>query len=190
MDTHPGGKEVTLKLLELAQMKAGGKIIDLGSGYGESISLLKEKGFDGTGIDLKNPQGPVLKGDMCALNYGRESFDGALAECSFSVCGNLSAALAESARVLKIGGKLLISDIYYLGSVPEASLFPGAVTMEDFKRQVWQQGFQIQFSQDISEVLKTYYLESVWRGEYSFTQVEAEGLNNLKLGYFMMICVK
>ena len=35
MDTHPGGKDVTLKLLELAGLeagKAGKKIIDLGQG--------------------------------------------------------------------------------------------------------------------------------------------------------------
>ena len=199
MDTHPGGKDVTLKLLELAGLetgKAGKKIIDLGAGRGASVFLLKEKGFDVRGIDLINPVhpenlgNPVIKGDMRALTYSSGSFDAALAECSLSVCGDLSAALAECARVLKSGGKLLISDVYYQEAVPETSMFPNAVTIEDFKNQVQEHGFQVHFWEDISEVLKVYYLESVWQGGSSFCQMEARSLNKLKLGYFMMICEK
>jgi len=193
MDTHPGGTDVTLKLLELAGLEAGKKIIDLGAGRGASVFLLKEKGFDVKGIDLINPVHPgnlVVKGDMRALTYSSGSFDAALAECSLSVCGDLSAAIAECARVLKSGGKLLISDVYYQETVPETSMFPNAVTIEDFKNQVQEHGFQVHFWEDISEVLKAYYLESVWQGGSSFGQMEARSLNRLKLGYFMMICEK
>lgn len=208
MDTHPGGKEVTLKLLELARIEAGKKIIDLGAGRGESVFLLKEKGFEVVGIDLINaeisetpetpetPESPaspkilVLKGDMCALDYSGESFDAALAECSFSVCGDLSAAIAECARVLKDGGKLLISDVYYKEAVPETSMFPNAVTVENFKNQVQEHGLQVHFFEDISEVLKEHYLESVWKGGSCFSQTEARSLKSLKIGYFMMICIK
>ena len=193
MDTHPGGTDVTLKLLKLAGLEAGKKIIDLGAGRGASVFLLKEKGFDVKGIDLINPVHPgnlVVKGDMRALTYSSGSFDAALAECSLSVCGDLSAAIAECARVLKSGGKLLISDVYYQETVPETSMFPNAVTIEDFKNQVQEHGFQVHFWEDISEVLKAYYLESVWQGGSSFGQMEARSLNRLKLGYFMMICEK
>lgn len=190
MDTHPGGKEVTLKLLKLAKIEAGKTMIDLGAGSGESVFLLKEKGFDVTGIDFINPESPVIKGDMCALDYERESFDAALAECSFSVCGDLSAAIAESARILKIGGKLLISDVFYREVVPEKPMFPNAVTIERFKNRVQENGFQVFFFEDISEVLKEYYIESVWKGVNSLSREEARSLKGSKIGYFMMICIK
>jgi len=190
MDTHPGGQEVTLKLLKLAKIEAGKTMIDLGAGSGESVFLLKEKGFDVTGIDFINQESPVIKGDMCALDYERESFDAALAECSFSVCGDLSAAIAESARILKIGGKLLISDVFYREVVPEKPMFPNAVTIERFKNQVQENGFQVLFFEDISEVLKEYYIESVWKGVNSLSREEARSLKGSKIGYFMMICIK
>lgn len=183
MDRHPGGKAATLRLLNLAQISAGMRIIDLGAGSGESVSMLVRMGADVLGIDLNCSGGSIRTGNMCVLDYEDESFDAALAECSLSVCGDLSAAIAESARILKTGGKLLISDVFYKEMNPGTSFFPCALSAQGFKKKIQENGFEILYFEDISETLREYYIELIWRGE------ERE-LKSSCLGYFMMVCMK
>ena len=51
MNGHPGGEEHTLHMLELAGIPAGGRILDLGAGAGESLRLLQRLGYRAEGID-------------------------------------------------------------------------------------------------------------------------------------------
>ncbi|MBQ4017299.1 MAG: methyltransferase domain-containing protein, partial [Oscillospiraceae bacterium] len=67
MKGHPGGREHSLRMLELAALPHGVRILDMGAGAGETLALLRESGFDAVGIDL-SPRAPeVLRADcLCA----------------------------------------------------------------------------------------------------------------------------
>ena len=52
MKGHPGGREHSLRMLELAALPPGARILDMGAGAGETLALLRESGFDAVGIDL------------------------------------------------------------------------------------------------------------------------------------------
>ena len=111
---HPGGKEMTVRLLDLSGICPPARILELGAGCGAAAGYLKSLGFDVKAIDL-NPAGPdVEPGDMRKLDFPGESFDCCLAECSISGCGKGSAALREAFRVLKQDGCLLVSDVFFL----------------------------------------------------------------------------
>jgi len=51
MSIHPDGLNTTQRLLELADLPAGSRILDLGAGDGESVRWLRAQGYDATGLD-------------------------------------------------------------------------------------------------------------------------------------------
>ena len=111
---HPGGKEMTVRLLDLSGICPPARILELGAGGGAAAGYLKSLGFEVKAIDL-NPAGPdVEPGDMRKLDFAEESFDCCLAECSISGCGDGGAALREAFRVLKQDGCLLVSDVFFI----------------------------------------------------------------------------
>ena len=59
MKGHPGGREHSLRMLELAALPHGVRILDMGAGAGETLALLRESGFDAVGIDL-SPRAPEV----------------------------------------------------------------------------------------------------------------------------------
>ena len=51
MNRHPGGEEHTRRLLELAALPEGARILDMGAGGGEAVRLMRAEGFRATGMD-------------------------------------------------------------------------------------------------------------------------------------------
>lgn len=136
MNRHPGGKKNTYRLLNMGKLEPPCRILDAGCGEGESVSLLKEMGFDAVGADLKNGI------DFLNLPFDDESFDAVISECAFFISGNQKKAIEEAFRVLKPGGKLLLADIFF----------------EDIP-------FEVSEIEDITDEWKEYYLEKIWAGE-------------------------
>ncbi|MBR4209899.1 MAG: class I SAM-dependent methyltransferase [Lachnospiraceae bacterium] len=168
MNSHPGGAEHTRKLLDIAALPAGSRILDLGAGDGSTVSLLRALGYMADGIDLK-PQVPlawqeetnshrenlpivpkplVQKGNLLATGYPDESFDAVLSECSFYVSGHVPQALAEAARILKPDGFLLWSDVFFDDPLP----------------LLQEAGFSMLSLEDITPLWREYYLEAIWNG--------------------------
>jgi arsenite methyltransferase len=125
---HPGGKQLTRRALEVAHVDKECAVLDIACGKGESIFLLaKEFGCRGVGIDLSLPkierassesreQGfsdgvSFLVSDAEVLPFADSSFDLVLLECSFSVLPAKRRAASEMARVLKPGGRLVMTDM-------------------------------------------------------------------------------
>ena len=121
---RPGEFDITDRGIELAKLKKGSKILDIGCGEGESLNHLKTKyGIEGEGIDMslpmiskakeKYPDIKVSFGDGEFLdNYSSYTFDGVMMECVLSLINIPDEALHEAYCVLKKGGMLIISDLY------------------------------------------------------------------------------
>lgn len=163
MRRHPDGENTTIRLLSMAGIPDGARILDVGAGDGETVRLLRCRGLEAEGIDLC-PGRDVLPGDMRKLPFPDSSFDAVIAECSLSVCGDTRAALEEAKRVLKTGGLLLVSDIYGtdLRTAPRMSL-PRRATRAGWRRTAGS--FRLLAWEDISSVWTDYLIHALFTGE-------------------------
>ncbi|NLD19650.1 MAG: class I SAM-dependent methyltransferase [Clostridiales bacterium] len=121
---RPGEFDITDKGIQLAELKAGQKILDIGCGEGDTVNhLIKEYRMEAEGIDMnlarisdakeKYPGIEVNFGDGEFLdNYLSYTFDGVFMECVLSLINIPDESLHEVYCVLKKGGKLVISDLY------------------------------------------------------------------------------
>ena len=83
MRSHPGGKEHTLHLLELAGLREGDAVLDMGAGDGEAVLLMRSMGIAASGIDLEPRSPDVEQGDMLRTSFPDRCFDAVLSQCSF-----------------------------------------------------------------------------------------------------------
>lgn len=166
MNGHPGGEAHTRRMLELAGLPAGAKVMDLGAGAGETVALLRILGFRAEGIDL-SPRSPlVARGDLLHSAYPDGSFDAVISQCAFFVSGDLPGALREACRLLRPGGKLLLSDLFF-------------ASPEQLLRQA---GFAILCAEDLTEAWRGYYLEALWRDDAPCCEIPRG-----KSSYWMLI---
>ena len=149
MRSHPGGEEYTRRLIELGELPEDASVLDMGAGAGGAVEMLRTLGFEAQGIDL-DPRGEnVGRGDFLHTPFPDGSFDAVISQCAFFISGDQRGALREAARLLKSGGKLLLSDVFY---TPPAPLLKG-------------EGFEILCAEDLTKVWREYYLEALWRDE-------------------------
>jgi arsenite methyltransferase len=125
---HPGGRELTSRLIRQLGVPAGSAVVDVASGPGTSALLLaRELDCEVVGVELSptsvaaateaatqaglTEQVRFLVGDAEALPLADASMDGALCECAFCTFPDKEAAAGELARVLRKGGRLVLVDI-------------------------------------------------------------------------------
>ena len=158
--------DTTEALLALLVEPPRGAWLDLGCGAGKTVERLRALGCDAKGVDLLPKSGAeyIIKADMRSLPFECSFFDGCIAECSLSVCGDAAAALAEAARVLKPGGTLLVSDVYFKGDdAPALSLGEGA-TLARLRALLEGAGFEILSQADASGAWRGYIARLIWEG--------------------------
>ena len=166
MNGHPGGKEHTLRMLELAELPRGARVLDMGAGAGEALRLLRALGFDAVGVDLAPRGEGVEQGDFLHLSCPDEIFDAVLSQCAFYVSGDVPGALREANRLLKRGGKLLLSDVFFEAPLPLLE----------------RAGFSALSAEDMTAQWREYYLEALWREE-----TDCCALPKGKCGYWLLI---
>jgi len=116
------------------QVRGGGLVYDLGCGHGETTAFLQNAGVQIRGLDLtpqllaeaakRHPDVDFIQGDMLALPCADSSLAGVIAFYSIVHFGptQLPLALSEMHRVLKPGGRVLLS--FHAG--------PGLVHVDEF----------------------------------------------------------
>lgn len=149
MKGHPGGREHSRHMIAQAALPRGARVLDLGAGAGETVALLRSLGYEARGLDLEPRSEEVERGDLLHAPYEDGSFDAVIGQCSFFVSGDQAGALREAHRLLKPGGKLLLSDLFFV---------PPQLLLEDA-------GFALLQAEELTAAWREYYLDALWRGD-------------------------
>lgn len=153
----------------LASLKAGETVLDLGSGAGFDCFLAANKvGEDGKviGVDMTSEMLAKARenarkagydnvefrlGEIENLPLADNSVDVVISNCVINLVPNKRRVFAETFRVLKPSGRLMISDIVLLRELPESiknsdqayvSCIAGAVMKDEYLGGVKLAGFQ------------------------------------------------
>ncbi len=168
MNSHPDGRQGTERLLQLGNLPRGARVLDMGAGAGDSFFVMEELGLVPYGIDLVPRGERVEKGNFLHCPYPDGSFDGVLSQCAFFVSGNVEKAFTEAGRLLKKGGRLMLSDVCF----------------EPWEGYIKNGGLRLLYSQDLTSLWQEYYIEKIWRGE------EVPIIKGKKCRYLAIICEK
>lgn len=120
---RPGGLELTARNMAASGLAAGSRVLDVGCGCGKTVKFLRDElGMTACGVDksasmianglLLDETLDIREGVAERLDFADGSFDAVVAECVFCLLPDKEQALAEFCRVLKPGGKLIMSDLY------------------------------------------------------------------------------
>jgi SAM-dependent methyltransferase len=141
-----GRRRLISRLLEELGVSRDARVIDVGSGTGTNLRMLREIGFrDVTGLDAspvaiqfchEKKLGPVEQGDVCQLPFESERFELVLATDIIEHVDRDDLAVAEIHRVLRPGGMAIIT-------VPAfASLFGLQDEVSQHKRRYRMEGLR------------------------------------------------
>ncbi len=219
---RPGGLALTERALSLCAFPLGSRILDVGCGTGATVAHLRaRRGFLALGVDpslLMIQQGvagneslPLLQASGECLPFSDGCLDGVLAECSLSLAADPGRVLRECRRVLKAGGKLLLSDVYArnaaavseLRSLSENCCVAGASSRDEILRNLADCGFTVLAWEDHSTALKLFAaqltlshgsLNTLWcppaaDRECAGPPIE-EAAARARLGYFLAVAEK
>jgi len=120
---HPGGSEATADLLDRAGVGAGTRLLDVGCGAGEAVSLARDRGAHALGLDPDLDPGDgvrgAVRGEATRLPVRTGALDVVLAECVLCLSDDLGRALREAHRSLAVDGRLALSDVVLEGDPPD-----------------------------------------------------------------------
>ena len=215
---RPGGLELTEHAIALANFHEGARLLDLGCGAGDTVRYLRSQGFRAMGIDCApgsatakaRTRGPVTSIVASAedLPFADGAIDGIFAECSLSLFEDRQRALAECARVLIDGGRLMISDLY--ARRPEAiadvralrgSCAANILVREELEADLSCAGFIVNVWEDHSRSLRecaAHYLfehgslDGLWEcgGNESSPDAIDAAMRAARAGYFLLVATR
>lgn len=154
--------------LSYAELKPGETVVDLGSGAGREVLLAaREVGPEGyaIGIDMTAEMIATSRenarrsnfsnaefrlGEIEHLPVSEESVDAVISNCVINLVPDKATAFAEAYRILKPGGRLIVSDMVTRGKLPDATrqdlvawvgCVAGAVDVDEYLATIERSGF-------------------------------------------------
>lgn len=213
---RPGGLELTKKAVHLAGFAAGGRILDAGCGCGRTVGYLAGvAGLRAVGVDI-SPEMPnrarrleaaaqVMVGDVCRLPCADGSMDGLFCECVLNLLEDRPGALAQMNRVLKPGGRLVVSDLYLrektgdFTGLPLATCINGIAPRETVVAEIEAAGFQLMDWRDETGAYKELVAGLIMRygsmalfwesllGPGARACAIQDSLKNVRIGYYLSV---
>ena len=122
---HAADEEIERAIADLLADRPLGALLDIGTGTGRMLELFAPRASSAIGIDRSSEMlrlarvklaeagiagASLRQGDMQALPLGDESADSIILHQVLHYAQQPGAAIAEAARVLKTGGRLLVID--------------------------------------------------------------------------------
>ena len=114
-----GRRQLFARELRHAGLSSGSRVLDVGTGTGANLRLLRSLQVENiAGLEanelaiqhcLSKGLGEVRRGDICAMPFADQTFDFVLATDVIEHVDADSIALAEVVRVLKDGGRVLLT---------------------------------------------------------------------------------
>jgi|WetSurMetagenome_2_1015567.scaffolds.fasta_scaffold02500_5 arsenite methyltransferase len=221
---RPGGLGLTERALSFCSFAHGARILDVGCGNGSTLAhLIRHHRFEAVGVDpspLLLQSGLKQNGCLAlvqamgeALPFPDRGWDGVIIECCLSVTADPDLVLRECYRVLAMGGRLILTDVYIMdASVGAAGLslplgwdISGAMTREELMGKLTSHGFRVEIWEDHSRALKEFLAQLIladspllrlWcparpgGGEIGGFQRPRKTLLNAKPGYFLSVARK
>ncbi len=209
---RPGGLELTGRALDFCSFPAGARILDVGCGEGATVGFLRSHyNLDAAGVDISsrllregktgNSALPLILGDAERLPYGNESLDGILCECVLSLLPDPEGTLMEFHRVLRPGGRLIMSDVYLresgdnrcIGGDRMDGCLKGAVPYSVTKSMLEEAAFKVVLWEDhtgyLKELAARLVLAGVTPAELCGEFSKVGGSRQLS-GYYLLVAQK
>ena len=180
---RPGGLGLTERAISLCLFSQDSRLLDLGCGNGATVEHLASKwGLTAVGLDpsplllgygTRRGKGlPYVRAVGEHLPFRRGMWDGILLECVLSVAGDANAVIAECARVLKVGGHLIITDVYLRAAwdtrapenIPADCCLARALERTKLESSLNGCGFTTVLWEDHSKALKEFAAELILAG--------------------------
>lgn len=185
---HPGGTELTLKMMRVVDMRAELTVLDVACGTGESLrAILDAWPVQCIGVDSASPTSTderlrLIRGDAHELPCEDSSVDVVLCECALSTFTDQSRVLREMHRVLRPGGFMAVSDMVIESDMPETlrewvhsgTCLERAMSSDAYQEMMQQAGFTIVDRWDASDGL-TELLTRVKRNLIGWISAAASG---------------
>ncbi|HSC93194.1 MAG TPA: methyltransferase domain-containing protein [Gaiellaceae bacterium] len=175
-ELHVRGREATLELAALAELREGERVLDVGAGLGGPARTLAERyGVRVVGVDLTaafveaareltrkvglDDRIEFVHADALALPFPDDSFDVAWTQHAAMNVPDKAGLYAELHRVVRPGGRLAVYDVVAgAGGEPEYPL-PWAsrrelsflVSAEELRRLLEGAGFRVGAVRDVSD---------------------------------------
>lgn len=118
VDSLPAATALRARSYELLDLPAGSSVVDVGCGAGRAAGELAQRGARAIGVDVSEemialardrwPHADFRVGDACELPLGDGEAAGYRAEKVFHELPDAAEALAEAARVLTPGGRIVL----------------------------------------------------------------------------------